>query len=129
VSGFASVLSVYTSYSALNRNKTIEARGKPTENWCLLNVQQKSAGLRPLLVTLPPFTADQQVLIAVRAFNGAAGTDGVGLPVLQEYELAVNNDQLVLSSVPPRGGTSDSNRVVYRAAPGEDLEIKPTQAR
>ncbi len=64
-----------------------------------LNIQQKAAGLRPLQVTIPSFTADEQVLMAIRAYNGVSGTDSVGLPVLQEYELSVSNNALVLSSV------------------------------
>lgn len=32
------------------------------------------------------------------------------------------------SVAPPRGGTSDENRIVYRAAPGERVEIKGSEA-
>jgi hypothetical protein len=48
-----------------------------------------------ITITVPEWTADQKVLVAIRAYNGAAGTDSLGVNILHEYELKVTASGLL----------------------------------
>jgi hypothetical protein len=50
---------------------------------------RQMAGLPPLAeVVVPALTPLQRVRVAIRAYNGAAGSDSLGRKILNEYELA-----------------------------------------
>jgi hypothetical protein len=54
-----------------------------------VQAERRAAGLAPLVgVDVPTLTPLQRVRVAIRAYNGAAGTDSLGRTVLNEYELA-----------------------------------------
>jgi len=58
--------------------------------------QNRAFAAKPaLLVKIPAWTPDQRVEVAIRAYNGAAGIDSLGIHILHEFELQKGSNGLL----------------------------------
>lgn len=90
---FTDKLRIAQTYAA----KTIQTFKQYKSAVATLNANRVANGLTPLeSIHVPDWTADQKVEVALRAYNGASGTDSLGIPILQEYELAASNKGLII---------------------------------
>ncbi|MBN2477150.1 MAG: carbohydrate-binding protein [Pirellulales bacterium] len=84
-------------------------------------------------IAVPAFAAELHVATTGR--DSAAGTASAPLRTIQKAaDLAQPGDTITVHEGvyrervnPPRGGESDDNRIIYQAAPGEQVEIKGSE--
>lgn len=95
----------------------------------------KTKGLLGLLAMASQFTFAAELHVSVGGNDAHRGTKSSPLRTIQRAaDLAQPGDTITVHEGvyrerinPPRGGTSDQKRVVYRAAPGARVEIKGSE--
>ena len=88
-----------------------------------------------ILIFLPVTSYATELHVAVNGDNANTGSKASPLRTIQlAANLAQPGDVITVHKgvyrervSPPRGGTSDAKRIVYRAAPGEKVEIKGSE--
>ena len=88
-----------------------------------------------LLLILPAATCGAELHVSVRGDNANPGSPSRPVRTIQRAaDLAQPGDVITVHEGvyrerinPPRGGTSDQKRIVYQAAPGEEVAIKGSE--
>jgi hypothetical protein len=112
------------------------ARWPDTGKFALANLTMKTTPITLLsLAALTSALSATEFHVATNGDDAQRGTQAAPLRTLQQAaDIAQPGDVITVHAgtyrervTPPRGGTSDTQRIVYRAAPGELVEVKGSE--